>query len=447
MTDVKFAESIIDIIEPSYFDNEYMRLIVARIKDYHDKYGTIPIYDTLEQSVKIEVKRDITLQYVIDTINEIKNCDQTDSLFIQDRGLKFCKQQELKKASGKIQKILESGDFDRYDECEEILKDALSVGDNRDDSVDVFNAIEEVLSEDFRHPIPTGIVGIDNIMEGGLSRSELGLVLAAYGVGKSTILTKFANTAYNSGYNVVQIVFEDPVKVIQRKHLACWTGIELNSLHKNSEKIKKAIDKIRNNSKGKLIIKKFPSDGITISNIKSYLRKLRSSGIKVDLLIIDYIDCISSNKQYKDEWSGEGDVMRQLETLISELDIAAWTATQGNRSSIGEEIVEGNKMGGSIKKGQVAGFILSVGKTLEQKENNRATMAVIKSRIGKDGVIFEDIMFDNGRVHIDTEVSSSVTLFDYEKGEEKRRQQRVLKAVDNRNKLLNKENYKDPNND
>ena len=44
--DQKFSESIITIIDPNYFDNEYMRLVVASVKNYYEKYETIPSYDT-----------------------------------------------------------------------------------------------------------------------------------------------------------------------------------------------------------------------------------------------------------------------------------------------------------------------------------------------------------------------------------------------------------------
>ena len=77
----------------------------------------------------------------------------------------------------------------------------------------------------------------------------------------------------------------------------------------------------------------------------------------------------------KDEYSGEGNVMRQFETMLAELDIAGWTAVQGNRSAIGADLVEANMMGGSIKKGQIGHFILSVAKTLEQKEEGKSNVS------------------------------------------------------------------------
>jgi RecA/RadA recombinase len=417
--DHKFSESIITTIDPNYFDNEYMRLVVASLKDYYEKYETIPSYETIFNIVKSEVKREIARESAIELIKEVRESDNRDCLHTQDVAIKFCKQQELKKATQKIQKILEVGDFDRYEECEELVKQAISIGIEKDEGVDIFHAIEDVLADDFRDPIPTGLVGIDNLMGGGLSKGELGVILAAFGVGKTTLITRMANTAYLEGKNVVQIFFEDNVKVIQRKHLTCFTGIELSELGERKEEVKESIPRFQS-LEGNLILKKMSSDGTTIPHIKQYLRKLISSGIKPDIVFVDYIDCIQPTKQFKDEYSGEGNVMRQFETMLSELDVAGWTAVQGNRSAIGADLVEANMMGGSIKKGQIGHFILSVAKTLDQKEEGRATLAILKSRFGRDGVVFEDIVFDNGTLVIDTSESTDVTLLQHGKGQKKK---------------------------
>jgi replicative DNA helicase len=440
LMDDKFSSSIVEVLDPSYFDNEYLRLISSKIKDYHEKYESIPEINTLEQILIVDIKRDITREHTLDVLNEIKEISQKDSLYIQETSLKFCKQQELKKANKKIQKILDTGDFDRYQECEEILKEALNVGDSKDNGVDVFTAIEDVLSDDFRNPIPTGIDGLDNLMDGGLSKGELGVILAAFGVGKSTMITKLANTAYNLGHNVVQIFFEDNPKVIQRKHITCWTGVELNKLVEEKDRVKDEIERIRENSTGKLILKKFPSDGTTIPVIKQYLRKLTSEGIRPDMVLLDYIDCVQPSKRVDDVNVGEGNVMREFETMISELNIVGWTAIQGNRGSIGAQVVEANMIGGSIKKGQIGHFIVSIAKTLDQKEEGRATMAILKSRFGKDGVIFEDIVFDNGTLTIDTSSTSDVSFLDFGKNQDKKKSNRIQEALKMRQEFLNKNN-------
>ena len=99
-------------------------------------------------------------------------------------------------------------------------------------------------------------------------------------------------------------------------------------------------------------------------------------------------------------------------------------------------VVTGDQMGGSIKKAQIAHVILSIGKTLEQKEEGRATMAILKSRFGKDGVIFEDILFDNGTLVIDTNDSSDVSFLDFDKGVKKKDSNFIAEVIKKKRETL-----------
>jgi hypothetical protein len=94
-------------------------------------------------------------------------------------------------------------------------------------------------------------------------------------------------------------------------------------------------------------------------------------------------------------------------------------------------------MGGSIKKAQIGHFIMSVARTLPQKESGRATIAVLKSRFGRDGVVFEDCTFDNGKVYIDTETSQ--TFLGYEKTQEVKKETHTRERIQ-RAKELQKQN-------
>lgn len=401
LTDRIFAESIIDIINPNYFNNQWLRLIVSILVDNYSEYEIVPDVKSLEISLlnKIESLDEHNRVYIMEILREIKEMDAYNSLMYQDLAMKFCKIQEMQKALNEVQKIIDSGDEDAFIECEGVIRKALEVGDNKDSSINVCSNIDEVLAEDFRKPIPTGVNGLDEIMNGGLSRQELGVILAPFGTGKTTLITKFANSAKNLGYNVLQIFFEDGEKVIQRKHFSCWTGVNLNDLSHNKESVKRIIQE-KLTEPGEIRLKKFPSNGVTIPMIKQYIRKQIASGFRPDIVLLDYIDVVTPSRRYDDANVGEGAVMREFESMLVELDIAGWTAVQGNRSSIGAELVEANQIGGSIKKGQIGHFILSIAKTLEQKEDGTAKLAILKSRFGRDGLIL-DAKFDNGTVSIE----------------------------------------------
>ena len=428
--DKDFSSSIMDVIESSYFDNKYFKIIIQMIKEYFSKYESTPNFDTLEQIVKSEVSQELVAKIVLDTIKQVKEAPFEGTVFVQEKALKFCKQQELQKAMDRAQKIITEGDFESYDKVEGLVRDALQVSQTDKGTSDIFTGLDTVLEEDYRHPIPMGIVGIDKLLKGGLAKGEIGVILAPTGVGKTTILTKIANTAFNLGYNVLQIFFEDNPKIVQRKHFTIWTGIEPDNLDNHKEEVMSKITEIQETMKNKLVLKKLASDTMTMNQIKNQVRKMIADGTKIDLILLDYIDCVLPESSAKDEWKAEGSVMRGFEAMCHELNLVGWTATQGNRSSISSEVVTTDQMGGSIKKAQVGHVIITVAKTLQQKEMNLATIAITKSRLGKDGVVFENCKFNNELLEIDTE--SSVTFLGFEEQQEERKRDRVKELLEKR---------------
>ena len=425
--DKKYGETIIDVLESKFFDNNSFRFIMENTRELYKNYNKIPDYNTLAQKIMAEGGNKDSSKIHVDTLEAIKN-NESQIEYVKDTALNFCKQQNLKRELKNVQSIIESGEFEAYNKIEEIIQKALQVGISNDEATDVFHDIDGALEKDFRHPLPTGIVGIDNLLKGGLGIGELGVVLAPTGTGKTTLLTKFANTAYNLGYNVVQIFFEDNPGNIKRKHYTIWTDIAPDQQPEFKEEVKAKVEEAQAKSKGSLKLLKLASDNVTVSEIKNKIRKMNSElGKKVDLLVLDYVDCISSDKSTNgEEWKGEGSVMRSLESMTGEFEMAIWTATQGNRESISSEVVTGDQMGGSIKKAQIAHVILSIGKTLEQKEHNLATLTLLKSRIGKDGVVFQNCKFNNEYLVIDTE--SQNTLLGHEEQEVQKRANRAAEV-------------------
>jgi replicative DNA helicase len=428
--DKDFSHSIIDVIENNYFENKYFKIIVQMIREYYSKYNHTPSFETLEQITKSELQQEIASKVVLDTIKKIKDAPIDGVDFVQEKALKFCKQQELQKVMNKAQKIIDGGEFENYDALEEMVRGALQVGEKDTSILNVFSNIDQVLDDDYRHPIPMGISGIDRLMKGGLARGEIGVILAPTGVGKSTLLTKIANHAFNLGNNVLQIFFEDNPKVIQRKHYTLWTKIHPDELSEKRDEVVKIVKEIEESMPNKLIMKKLPSDTVTMLQIKNQIRKMIADGMKVDMVLLDYIDCVVPDKNLGDEWKSEGSVMRGFESMCHELNLVGWTATQGNRSSISSDVVTTDQMGGSIKKAQVGHVIISVAKSLQQKEMKLATIAITKSRIGDDGVVFENCKFDNSMLEIDTE--SSMTFLGLEEKQEERQRQRVKELLEKR---------------
>lgn len=450
ITDHKFGETVIEVLDSKHFNVESYQKLITILRNYYKEHETILNFPNLRSQIHMEISPEYGAlrTQLLDTVQEIEE-RKVPNKNVQEYVTKFCKMQSLKNVIQEISKKVERGVVEDYDQIEKKLKDAL-IFKEVEDSITLYHDIDNVLSDDFRDPIPTGIEGIDQIMGGGLAKGELALVIAPLGVGKTTFLTKVANQAYISGRNVLQIFFEDKEKAIQRKHYTIMTKIPLSDISKsnNTLLIKNRIDVIKKRmlvngeEKNHLFLQKLPADGVTVTKIKNIIKKLNSKGTKIDLLVLDYVDCLSLEKESNnsEEWSNEGKIMRLLETIIEEVGVACWTATQGNRASTSVEVVRTENMGGSLKKAQIAHFIMSIGKTLEQKESNVATISILKNRLGSDGMIFQNCKFHNGLLEIDTSDQITEKGFEQEKEKKLKARQRELYQEELRRTQENNQN-------
>lgn len=71
-----------------------------------------------------------------------------------------------------------------------------------------------------------------------------------------------------------------------------------------------------------------------------------------------------------------------------------------HNSSLSTEVVTVDQMGGSIKKAQIGHFIMTLSRPQAMREENKAVIAVLKSRFGKDGIVFKDCDFNNGTLQV-----------------------------------------------
>jgi hypothetical protein len=154
-----------------------------------------------------------------------------------------------------------------------------------------------------------------------------------------------------------------------------------------------------------LRIVKFPSGEKTARQIERFIKKMINSGFKPDLTIIDYFECLEheNDKSISNEYEKEGKTMRRFEAMAGELDMAIWIPSQGTKESINLELVTMDKIGGSVKKAQIAHVIMSIARTVDDIANNKATIAILKNRAGKSGKVFNNVDFNNGTCRISTD--------------------------------------------
>ena len=62
LIDRKFGETIIDILDPNYFEDSFLRIVGGKIKDNYEEYEVIPDINSLESILMESVNDDIDKQ-------------------------------------------------------------------------------------------------------------------------------------------------------------------------------------------------------------------------------------------------------------------------------------------------------------------------------------------------------------------------------------------------
>ena len=420
-----FFEDLSSILDQNMFTDPNLKTFVGVMKNYFEREGNVPSYEMMEIELRDISHSDKEIETYLAIIEKIKNTTSEGVDRIREKAEKFFRQQNIVKTANEILRIAGNGDTDKYDACVGLLNDAMTQGLHNDFGEKPFDHINETLSDDYRIPIPTGIGKIDETLEGGLGKGELGVIIGPSGFGKSSMTTAMASHAACNGWKVLQIVFEDRIKQIQRKHLGRITGVEAKDLSKpdNIDLVKAAIENFPDKDKlnENLRIVKFPSGEKTARDIKRFIIKLTNSGFKPDLVIVDYFECLAHepSRDASNEFEKEGKTMRIFEAMVGELNIAMWIPSQGTKDSINLELVTMDKIGGSVKKAQIAHIILSIARTVDDIANNKATIAILKNRAGKSGKVFNNVEFNNGTCRISTDnVSELDSLFELKQKQE-----------------------------
>lgn len=433
MEDKEFFKDLNSIIDQNMFTDSTLKIYVGVMKEYYEREEAVPSYQMMGIVLNEKAHNDIEQRIFSETLEKIEKTSSEGVEYIRNLAEKFFKQQNIVKTANSILKIAGNGDTEKYDECVELLSEALNQGTKEDFGNTVFDDIGETLSDDYRTPIPTGVGKLDEALEGGLGKGELGVIIGSSSFGKTSLTTAMASHASTykcpqnnfRGYKVLQIVFEDRIKQIQRKHIGRITGIEAKDLSKPGiiEQVKEQLDKYEDKDlmRENLRIVRFPSGELTASHIQRYIKKLINNGFKPDLVIIDYFECLTHNGDgHSNEYEKEGKTMRKLESIAGELNIALWIPTQGTKDSVNLELVTMDKAGGSFKKIQIAHIVMSIARTMEDIEANRATIALLKNRAGKSGKVFNNVEFNNGTCRISTDhVDEFDNMLEYNKNTQK----------------------------
>ena len=393
-----FLQTICDILEPEYFDSDSNKWIAQTIRDYFFEYKTSPTLEVMKVRID-EIENDILKVAVVDGLKESWRLIQsTDLKFVQEQTLEFCRNQVIKAAIMDSVDLLEVG---QYDEIKKMVDEAMKAGSERDLGHDYIVGIEERLTKSTRDTVKTGWDPIDEGMDGGLGGGELGVVVAPAGIGKTWCLQSMGASAVKNGLNVVHYTLELNQNYVGLRYDTIFSGVPTANIKFYQDDVKKKIDQL----KGTLLIKYFPTKSATVQTLAAHLSQIEIQGTKPDLVLVDYADILKgmgSEKRHVLE-----NIYEDLRGLAGEIECPIWTASQANRSSLEEDVIDATKVAEAYSKVMIADFVVSVSRKVEDKIANTGRFHVIKNRFGYDGVTYPSQINTNiGKIEVFESTSS-----------------------------------------
>lgn len=390
ITDQEWAKQMSEVMKPHFFDLKYIQYLTDRYFAYFEKYRCFPTMQLLITIIREELTGlgadGLLREQIVEFLQRVRaNPHPGDLQYVKDRTLDFCKRQAFKEA---LEQAVDLVGDDKFESVVDLMKQAVSVGMPHSVGHDFFEDMEARFQEIIRLTCPTGLPALDTkeVLDGGLGRKELGVVVAPTGVGKSHWLVAMGAEAMRRGKNVVHYTFELSETAVGKRYDANLVGVNSNSIMENRDKIEEFYKE--NEDLGRLIIKEYATRTASVSTLRNHIEKLKLRGFIPSMIIIDYADIMRSSKSYDSIRHELMLIYEELRQLSQDFNLPIWTASQSNRSGSGADVVGLENMSEAYGKAMVADCVVTLARKPEEKASGFARLFVAKNRAGRDGLIF-----------------------------------------------------------
>jgi replicative DNA helicase len=289
--------------------------------------------------------------------------------------------------------LLNSGDFESI---RNLIDNALKAGAEKNIGHEYNKDTEARYREEARTVVPTPWDKFNDLMQGGLGNGDFGLIFGNPGGGKSWTLVALGGYAVKLGFNVLHYTLELGEDYVGRRYDAFFTGKPVDTLFKNREKINEVVPELP----GQLIIKEYAPGQATVNTIRAHIQKCTDLEFIPDLIIIDYVDLLSSKKRVQDRKGEIDDIYVSTKGLAKELQLPIWSVSQVNRAGAKDDVIEGDKAAGSYDKIMITDIAISLSRKKEDKVNGTGRFHIMKNRYGMDGMTFS-VVADTSTGHFE----------------------------------------------
>ena len=391
--DEAYTRKTIPFIKSEYFSDASEKILFEEISQYISKYNSMPTKEAL--SIEIENKPNISddqFKRTSSLISEVSDSYESgDTEWLIDATEKFCQEKAIYNGIMQSIQILDNKDNkERLDKgaIPSILADALSVSFDHHVGHDFIDDAES--RYEFYHKvekrIPFDLDYFNRITKGGLPEKSLNIVLAGTGVGKSLFMCHCAAANLSIGKNVLYITLEMAEERIAERIDANLLNIEIDRLSSMpKETYIKKVDRLKETTKGKLIIKEYPTASANVTHFKHLLNELKLKRQFIpDIIYIDYLNICSSARikhgSNVNSYTFIKAIAEELRGLAVEFKVPLVSATQTTRSGYSSTDVELTDTSESFGLPATADLMFALISTEELEDLNQIMVKQLKNR-------------------------------------------------------------------
>lgn len=381
--DKTFIAANRSLLRPGYFDNYLHATICAVILQFYDNYDVPPSIETLKE--KLVDHSSYKLLCIL--LAKLSSLEVEDHKYIKEKVIDFSRQQAVRRALLKSEDLVKAG---RFEEIQREVTSATLLGNQQEDlgfnfATNFRERVKELSPDELqRNKLPTYISSFDRVLNGGIDRGEVNIVLAPPESGKSIWLVNMAYAGLWKGLNVLFVSLELRGKKIAWRLYSRVTGIPLFDLYAQIDKAEKRFNKfIERVDPNGLRIKYFP-EAVTFRDLESLIINLEMvEGFSPDLLIVDYLDLmkpayVSERGDYEDQ----GTITKELRSLAGRHNLYLWTATQAKRDSLKRKVLDKDDKADSWKVIMDADVIVGLMRDMKEDSEGRGRLTMVKVRDG-----------------------------------------------------------------
>ena len=386
-----YTRKVLPFLKNDYFTENADKVLYDKIHEFVVKYNSLPSKEALVIDLsdtkmnEDEFKDSMELLDVIEKDTE----DYTDINWLLDTTERFCQDKAIYNAVVESISILDNPKSkSNKGVIPEILSDALAVSfdphvghdylDDSDDRFDYYHRVEE--------RIPFDLDYFNRITKGGMPQKTLNICLAGTGVGKSLFMCHVASACLSQNQNVLYITLEMAEEKIAERIDANLLDIAVDDLHTLPKDIyDRKINNLRKTTKGKLIVKEYPTASANVNHFRSLLNELNLKRSFVpDIVFVDYINICTSSRikagANVNSYTYIKSIAEELRGFAVENKVPVMSATQTTRSGYSNTDVGLEDTSESFGLPATADLMFAIISTEQMEELGQIMVKQLKNR-------------------------------------------------------------------